>query len=231
MLLILPLPSWVEARSPEAAGSGAVLAATLLPPPEDFAPSVGHSFDDLVYALQHAHDRETSALQEKLVVAESQGGSEEASDELGAYPTEVDALLFDDEGFNDKMRQKRGRMPSNFKSTVDSWNRKRDFERIDERIGSTEWGNSNTIFVDPAQPGTVIAWGYNRLLFGDHGPYVECSHSQVMWISFPRVKRKSRMAYYDEHFTVTDSEVCARYARPPCKTSIALTKVCPRRDN
>ena len=48
----------------------------------------------------------------------------------------------------------------------------------------------------------VIAVGYRRVLYGDHGPYLEFTKHQIKWESFPVVKPdKPSHAYYDERFT------------------------------
>eukprot|EP00929_Paragymnodinium_shiwhaense_P027711 TRINITY_DN16202_c0_g1_i3.p1 TRINITY_DN16202_c0_g1~~TRINITY_DN16202_c0_g1_i3.p1 ORF type:complete len:1279 (-),score=334.61 TRINITY_DN16202_c0_g1_i3:63-3899(-) len=92
-----------------------------------------------------------------------------------------------------------------WRSTVDCWNRRRDKDRIDRRLGVPERGDATTEFSDSKAADVIVAIGYNRLLFGDHGPYVELLPSQVIWASFPRVIRKNRTAYYDEHYTATDN--------------------------
>mmetsp|Transcript_35230 Transcript_35230/g.64368 ORF Transcript_35230/g.64368 Transcript_35230/m.64368 type:complete len:431 (-) Transcript_35230:275-1567(-) len=99
-------------------------------------------------------------------------------------------------------------------TTVDSWNRHRDQARIHANLGIPEQGDAHTMIVDPKQPGTVVGWGYLRVLYGDHGPYLELHHHQVCWASFPKVKRKCAKAYYDEHYTVSGSIKLYEQRRP-----------------
>lgn len=50
-------------------------------------------------------------------------------------------------------------------------NRKRDKHNVESRTGLQEHGDSETEFFTPA--GTLFAKGYSRIVYGDHGPYVE----------------------------------------------------------
>mmetsp|Transcript_40209 Transcript_40209/g.92432 ORF Transcript_40209/g.92432 Transcript_40209/m.92432 type:complete len:412 (+) Transcript_40209:54-1289(+) len=105
-------------------------------------------------------------------------------------------------------------VPPIFPTTVDSWNRHRDQARIHLKLGLPEQGDAHIMIVDPKQPGTVVGWGYLRVLYGDHGPYLELHHHQVCWASFPKVKRKCAKAYYDEHYTASGSIKLYEQRRP-----------------
>ncbi|CAE7721289.1 unnamed protein product [Symbiodinium pilosum] len=96
-----------------------------------------------------------------------------------------------------------GPMPDGtFRSTVDSWNRKRDRKWVENRLGIPEEGDGSTTFVNELDTSVVIAVGYRRVLYGDHGPYLEFTKHQIKWESFPVVKPdKPSHAYYDERFT------------------------------
>eukprot|EP00746_Dinoflagellata_sp_MGD_P086656 gnl/MRDRNA2_/MRDRNA2_34321_c0_seq1.p1 gnl/MRDRNA2_/MRDRNA2_34321_c0~~gnl/MRDRNA2_/MRDRNA2_34321_c0_seq1.p1 ORF type:complete len:363 (+),score=46.69 gnl/MRDRNA2_/MRDRNA2_34321_c0_seq1:210-1298(+) len=91
----------------------------------------------------------------------------------------------------------------NRKSTADSWNRRRDKQRVEGSLRIGEWGNGSTVFVDPMEPDITLARGYERIVYGDHGPYVEFTKAQVKWDAFPTTIRKHGYAYYDEHWTAT----------------------------
>lgn len=91
----------------------------------------------------------------------------------------------------------------NRKSTADSWNRRRDKNRVEGALHISEWGNEDTIFVDPMEPDVTLAKGYQRILYGDHGPYVEFTKAHIIWDAFPTTIRKKDYAYYDEHRTAT----------------------------
>jgi len=91
----------------------------------------------------------------------------------------------------------------NFRSTADTWNRVRDKERVESELKLAEQGDETTLFVDPKDPYMIIARGYRRILYGDHGPYVEFAKHQVRWEAFPETWRKGSRSYYHEHFTAT----------------------------
>ena len=52
------------------------------------------------------------------------------------------------------------------------------------------------------KPLTMISIGYNRIVYGDHGPYVELTKEQINWPSFPdsHFKQKPDYSYYDEYY-------------------------------
>ena len=96
--------------------------------------------------------------------------------------------------------------------TVDSENRRRDQVRVERETGLPEFG-SPLIFLFFTQgdwrstqdgeeiPTTLFAKGYTRVVYGDHGPYVELSNQQVLWGAFPLQKPKPDYAFYDERFS------------------------------
>ena len=43
--------------------------------------------------------------------------------------------------------------------------------------------------------------GYRRIVYGDHGPYIEFERDKISWDSFPVLSKKSKFLYYDERFT------------------------------
>ena len=49
--------------------------------------------------------------------------------------------------------------------------------------------------------GTHVATGYKRIVYGDHGPYLEFDESQIVFKNFKRFKKKSSLAFYDERYT------------------------------
>lgn len=62
-------------------------------------------------------------------------------------------------------------MGEEFKSQCDTPNRIRDRERIESIHGLLEEGDDRATFC--TKKGTLIAKGYLRVVYGDHGPYVE----------------------------------------------------------
>lgn len=50
-------------------------------------------------------------------------------------------------------------------------------------------------------PSVILMTGYERIVYGDHGPYFEFTNEQVVWNSYPTVIKRSSSAYYDAAFT------------------------------
>ena len=79
-------------------------------------------------------------------------------------------------------------------------NRQRDKQRVEGKLGISEQGNPGQTFFTAT--GIYIAMGYERILYGDHGPYIECIKESVQWDRFT-CKRKD-IGYYDLY--VADDE-------------------------
>jgi len=90
-------------------------------------------------------------------------------------------------------------------------NRLKDQRRVQDTLGLKEVGDETVIFreVSTADSGAeslgpIIAYGYERVIYGDHGPYIEFNQEQVNWSSWPHFYDKSRfgdLRFYDEYFT------------------------------
>jgi len=87
-------------------------------------------------------------------------------------------------------------------STADSPNRLRDKLKIEHDLGLTEIGDSSTKFRERGGAGRLVARGYLRMLYGDHGPYVEFSREQLVWECFVEHVLKGPRRHYHEHRTV-----------------------------
>lgn len=61
-----------------------------------------------------------------------------------------------------------------------------------------EWGQSSG---GEEIPLTLAAQGYTRIVYGDHGPYIELASHQINWASFPYVNPKPDYSFYDEAFS------------------------------
>jgi hypothetical protein len=84
-----------------------------------------------------------------------------------------------------------------FKSTIDSENRKRDAARLAQELPDlTEQGREDVSLQDAE--GREIAVGYVRVVYGDHGPYIEMRRDQVNFPQLPKHKTKGPKAWYDE---------------------------------
>ena len=85
-------------------------------------------------------------------------------------------------------------------STVDTPNRERDRSRILAK-GFVEFPSETKVKTKCKATGVQVANGYVRLLFGDHGPYLELLHEHVCWEAFVHHKLKGPLRHYHEHLT------------------------------
>lgn len=69
---------------------------------------------------------------------------------------------------------------SEFKSTAIYDNRLEDKQELETKLNLNEQGNGTTEFYLP--DGSLFAQGYERVVYGDHGPYLE--------FGFPHIKCK-----------------------------------------
>lgn len=83
-------------------------------------------------------------------------------------------------------------------------NRQRDKARVEAELGLSEFGDNFTQFylrTADGTPSVLIGIGFERIVYGDHGPYIELAKNQVNWETFPIVVEKPEHAFYDEYFT------------------------------
>lgn len=88
-----------------------------------------------------------------------------------------------------------------FSSTVIAPNRERDKSRVENFLGLSEFGDAFTEFYSVKQDLLPVAMGYDRIVYGDHGPYVEFSSHQIYWSTFPTFLEKPAMSFFDEYYT------------------------------
>merc|ERR1719253_1627248 len=56
--------------------------------------------------------------------------------------------------------------------------------------------------------------GYERIVFGDHGPYVELLNHHICWQSFPVWNEKPAASYFDECWTPDGKTMLYAQKRP-----------------
>ncbi|CAE6945492.1 RP1 [Symbiodinium natans] len=83
-------------------------------------------------------------------------------------------------------------------STADSANRVRDKQRVESKWGLGESGDASLEFYDPA--GELVARGYEAVVYGDHGPYIEFKEEQIYWPTFCRHRLKGPGRTHFEHY-------------------------------
>jgi len=100
-----------------------------------------------------------------------------------------------------------GREPTAVVDSHQTMNRLFDQLRVWEHLALSEVGDSTTVFRErlplcSRSSGAVIAVGYERVLYGDGGPFLEVSAEQVHWDAWPHYFDKSWYhAYFDEYYT------------------------------
>lgn len=90
-----------------------------------------------------------------------------------------------------------------FKTTAIYENRIRDKRELLAEIPLNEEGNSETIFLTTKD--NLLCTGYERIVFGDHGPYIEFSIYQLNmdnWFS----ERKG-IGYYDKFYPRDETRI------------------------
>jgi len=95
-----------------------------------------------------------------------------------------------------------------YKTTADQANRIRDRDKVETLYRLPEFGmpGSDVQFLD--ESGNLLAAGYERMVYGDHGPYIEFCSYDINWTetgfcSQGREKRTFR--YYDEMYNETNT--------------------------
>merc|ERR1719487_396017 len=93
-------------------------------------------------------------------------------------------------------------------------NRLRDLWRVQRQLKLNEVGDDTTVFRERILPNVspdywppnnkpvVFAVGYERIVYGDHGPYIEFSSSQIRWKAWPHYFDKKKFnSYFNEYYT------------------------------
>lgn len=99
-------------------------------------------------------------------------------------------------------------------STVDFPNRERDKQRVESCVGLPEFGDISTEFYAVGSGYAFFAVGYDRIVYGDHGPYVEFSPEHIFWPMFPNYVERPESCFYDEYWTADGSTMLYFQKRP-----------------
>lgn len=87
-------------------------------------------------------------------------------------------------------------------STAKFENREFDKQRVENSLGLPEFGDATTEFWGLRDYGFIpLALGYDRIVYGDHGPYVEFSPEHICWTSFPIFDDRPEGCYFDDCYT------------------------------
>lgn len=93
-------------------------------------------------------------------------------------------------------------------------NRERDKRRVENSLGLPEFGDTVTEFYAVKSELAPVALGYDRIVYGDHGPYVELSSHQICWQSFPNYVERPQSCFFDECWTSDDRTMMYAQKRP-----------------
>jgi hypothetical protein len=93
-------------------------------------------------------------------------------------------------------------------------NRLRDLWRVQRQLKLSEGGDDTTVFRERIQPNlsfenrphndtpVVFAVGYERVVYGDHGAYIEFNSNQLKWKAWPHFFDKKKFnSYFNEYYT------------------------------
>lgn len=72
-----------------------------------------------------------------------------------------------------------------------------DKQRVEQHWQLKEFGDAQTEFRD--RIGNIIAMGYEAIVYGDHGPYIEFKESQICWPMFTHHVLKGPGRVHFEH--------------------------------
>ena len=91
------------------------------------------------------------------------------------------------------------------KSTAIYPNRVKDKERIEKIYGLEEFGDSSIEFKTPG--GLLLAKGYKRVVYGDHGPYIEFLRNQIIFENWIQVRPSEYPYYYGILYPKDSSQI------------------------
>ena len=100
-----------------------------------------------------------------------------------------------------------------FQSTADSTNRIRDKARVARVVHYNEEGVEKIDIRAKNAGGMLIATGYERIVYGDHGPYLDFKPDQVNWENFPTQVKKSKHAYTTRRILRAEGSRCTSRRR------------------
>lgn len=95
------------------------------------------------------------------------------------------------------------------KSTAIYPNRLSDKKEVETTFSLNEFGNHEKLF--KTSEGLLVAEGFERIVYGDHGPYIEFFKEQIVWSSW-QINRKN-IGYYNIYFPTDGTKVQLYFQR------------------
>eukprot|EP00668_Euglena_longa_P014710 GGOE01018717.1.p1 GENE.GGOE01018717.1~~GGOE01018717.1.p1 ORF type:complete len:320 (+),score=61.56 GGOE01018717.1:84-962(+) len=145
-------------------------------------------FTSLLRREKEMYHRRRRALDAPVAADEAECGKMPSGSHASPMPASVDFLPL-------------GRPPAQGqRSTADTPNRLRDKQRVESMWRLPEFGVEIPV-VFRTLDGQTLAVGYDRILYGDHGPYVEFSAEHLRFNAWRRNAAKCHPdRFYDEWF-------------------------------
>lgn len=84
-------------------------------------------------------------------------------------------------------------------------NRQKDKERIEKEYGLDEFGVEDIEFF--SSTGLLLATGYTRIVYGDHGPYIEFDQEQIEFESWEMTRSGRWPRYYATYYPKDGSNI------------------------
>ena len=75
-------------------------------------------------------------------------------------------------------------MYEKYKTTVDLENREKNREELESKLKLPEFGLDQEMCCMKDETGRILVRGYERIVYGDHGPYLELMNWNIMWEHF-----------------------------------------------
>eukprot|EP01006_Ploeotia_vitrea_P062790 TRINITY_DN84417_c0_g1_i1.p1 TRINITY_DN84417_c0_g1~~TRINITY_DN84417_c0_g1_i1.p1 ORF type:complete len:210 (-),score=24.36 TRINITY_DN84417_c0_g1_i1:403-1032(-) len=145
-----------------------------------------------------------SREQKKKKKSRLQGSTTKNERKKLSTPKDVQAPVTSRVVFRDTTRENfmpYATQPQNDKSsTVDSPNRAHHKQLVESEWRLPEFGTSVAVHFQ-APNGDVWATGFNRIVYGDHGPYLEFTDEQLNWNVLTKKHKPHPLRYYDEWYS------------------------------
>ena len=96
-----------------------------------------------------------------------------------------------------------------FQTTAIYENRLRDKQELLNEMTLSEDGNDSTNFL--TKKDLLLCSGYNRIVYGDHGPYIEFNKDQVNFDSWNTTR--SGYGYYNKLYPIDETDILMYHQR------------------
>lgn len=99
------------------------------------------------------------------------------------------------------------------KSTAIYPNRILDKKEVESKFSLDEFGSPNKIF--KTMNGLILSEGFERIVYGDHGPYIEFTIENIVWDSWKCFRKN--IGYYNIYFPIDGTKIQLYFQRKDVK--------------